>query len=194
MTPQRLHADAFDLSVIRDCQAYLQGALHDGTRSALHNTHRICQKGTDWLTQLSIMLDGMGQRSWIYREGQTREVYVLETTASFLDIDYDPDRLETLAEKKAYVRGYFDAEGGLPQSPEARFYIQFTQKDRVELAKVKSILERMEIQCGRLHNPSVRIDPDYWRFFIAARSYSAFANEIGSWHPRKQQIFQRMMI
>lgn len=143
---------------------------------------------------LSIMFSEMGQRSWIYREGKTRDVYVLETTASFLNIDYDPDLLETRAERKAYVRGYFDAEGGLPQSPNARFYIQFTQKDRDELEKVKTILERMEIQCGNLHNPSVRIDPNYWRFFVAAKSYRTFANEIGSWHPRKQPILQRMMI
>ena len=67
MTPQRLHADAFDLSVTREYQAYLQGALHDGTRSILHNTHRFCQKGSDWLSLLSSMLDEVGCRSWIYR-------------------------------------------------------------------------------------------------------------------------------
>jgi len=123
-----------------------------------------------------------------------REVYVLETTASFLDVGYDPDLLETEAERQAYVRGYFDAEGGLPQSPTARFYVQFTQKDRCELAKVKAILENMSIQCGVLHNPSAQIDPDYWRFFVRANSYRAFAEKIGSWHPRKQPIIQRMMI
>jgi hypothetical protein len=194
MTPQRLHADAFDLSVTREYQAYLQGALHDGTRSILHNTHRICQKGSDWLSLLSLMLNEVGHGSWIYQEGKTREVYVLETTASFLDIDYDPDLLETEAECKAYVRGYFDAEGGLPQSPNARFYVQFTQKDRCELTKVKAILESINIQCGILHNPSAQIDPDYWRFFVRAKSYRVFAEKIGSWHPRKQPILQRMMI
>jgi len=194
MTPQRLHADAFELAITREYQAYLQGALHDGTRSRLHKTHRICQKGTSWLLPLSNLFSAMGQGSWIYREGKTREVYVLETTASFLDIDYDPDLLETEAERKAYVRGYFDAEGGLPQSPSARFYIQFTQKNRDELGKVKTILEGMGIQCGNLHNPSVRIDPNYWRFFVAAKSHRIFAREIGSWHPRKQPILQRMMI
>jgi hypothetical protein len=115
---------------LREYQAYLQGALHDGTRSALHHTHRISQKGTGWLQRLSFMLSEMGHRSWIYREGRDREVFVLETSAPFLDVLYDPKQLETDAERSAYVRGYFDAEGGIPFTPHVRFYIQFTKKMR----------------------------------------------------------------
>ena len=176
----------------REYQAYLQGALHDGTRSDLHNTHRISQKGIGWLSQLSSLLAEMGHKSWMYREGKTREVYVLETTAHFLDTDYDPDLLVTDAERIAYVRGYFDAEGGLPRSPEARLYIQFTQKDRSELEQVKTILESMGIECGEVHTPSAEVDPDYWRFYVRAKSHMAFAGLIGSWHPRKDAILRRM--
>jgi len=175
-------------------QSYLQGALHDGTRSDSHNTYRISQKGTSWLSRLSDMLAEIGHKSWMYQEGKTREVYVLETTAKFLDVNFNPDLLESDAERIAYVRGYFDAEGGLPQSPDARFYIQFTQKDRVELEKVKEILERMGIECGEVHNPSAKVDPNYWRFYVRAKSHKAFAEKIGSWHPRKAGIFQRMKI
>jgi hypothetical protein len=92
------------------------------------------------------------------------------------------------------VRGYFDAEGGLPQSPGARFYIQFTRKDRVELKKVKAILAGMGIDCGEMHNPSVGVDPNYWRFYVRARSHRDFAEKVGSWHPRKAGIFKRMKI
>ena len=119
---------------------------------------------------------------------------MLETTAQFLDVDFDPDSLNTSEERIAYVRGYFDAEGGLPQSPDARFYIQFTQKDRDELEKVKTILESIGIECGEAHNPSVEVDPDYWRFYVRAKSYKAFAELVGSWHPRKEAILQRMKI
>ncbi len=178
----------------REHQAYLQGALHDGTRSDLHNTHRISQKGTAWLSRLRGLLAEIGYKSWMYQEGKTREVYVLETTARFLDVDFDPDLLETDAERAAYVRGYFDAEGGVPQSPDARFYIQFTQKDRVELEKVKAVPERMGIECGQVHNPSAEVDPDYWRFYVRAKSHKDFAGLIGSWHPRKTGILQRMKI
>ncbi len=195
MTPQRLHADSLRFMMTkREYQSYLQGALHDGTRSRLHNTHRISQKGTDWLTRLSNMLLELSYKSWIYREGKTREVYILETTAKFLDVEFDPDLLESDFEKTAYVRGYFDAEGGLPQSPDSRFYIQFTQKDFVELGKVKRILEEMGIRCGEIHNPSTTIDPNYWRFYVRAESHRTFATLVGSWHPRKEIILRRMMI
>jgi hypothetical protein len=191
MTPQRLHADSFEMRVF---QAYLPGALHDGTRSGLHHTPRFSQKGTEWLFPLATILTVLGHRSWTYQEGKTRAVYVLETSASFLDIEFDPDRLRSQPEKIAYVRGYFDAEGGLSQSPEARFYAQFTQKDRVELGKVKAILEELGIACGKLHIPSVRVDPDYWRFYVRTMLHLAFASRIGSWHPIKERILRRMMI
>jgi hypothetical protein len=194
MTPQRLHANAFGPVTDRECQAYLQGALHDGTWSIIHHTHRFTQRGTEWLQRLGSLLTQLGHKSWLYQEGKDREVYALETSAAFLDIDYDPDRLLSDEERIAYVRGYFDAEGGVPQSATARFYVQFTQKDRVELDKVKTILENLGIACGKLHVPSVRVDPDYWRFFVRARSYRTFAILIGSWHPRKETILQRMMI
>jgi hypothetical protein len=191
MTPQRLHADSFEARVF---QAYLQGALHDGTQSHLHHTHRFSQKGTDWLNRLATILTSLGHRSWLYQEGKDRSVFVLETSASFLDVEFDPNLLVLQDEQIAYVRGYFDAEGGLPQSPDARFYVQFTQKDRVELDKVKTILETLGITCGKMHNPSARIDPDYWRFFVRTRSHLAFASRIGSWHPIKELILQRKMI
>jgi len=141
-----------------------------------------------------MILTILGHRSWLYQEGKDRKVFVLETSASFLDVEFDPDQLIVPDEEIAYVRGYFDAEGGLPQSAEARFYIQLTQKNRVELEKVKLILETLGIACGKMHNPSVRIDPDYWRFFVRTRSHLAFASLIGSWHPTKERILQRMMI
>src|SRR5947209_7514497 len=83
MTPQRLHADSFEARVF---QAYLQGALHDGTRSSLHGTHRFSQRGTGWLNRLAAILTVLGHRSWLYQEGRDRSVFVLETSASFLDV------------------------------------------------------------------------------------------------------------
>jgi len=191
MTPQRLHADSLETYAF---QAYLQGALHDGTRSILHGTHRFSQKGTDWLNRLATILTLLGHRSWMYQEGKDRGVFALETSASFLDVEFDPDQFGSQPEQIAYVRGYFDAEGGLPQSPEARFYVQLTQKDRVELEKVKAILETFGIACGKMHVPSVRVDPDYWRFFVRTKSHLAFVSLIGSWHPVKEQILLRKMI
>jgi hypothetical protein len=194
MTPQRLHADAFVNVPSRVVQAYLQGALHDGTRSHSRRTHRFAQKGTEWLGRLHDLFVSIGHRSWIYQEGRGRDVFILETSARFLDTSFDPDRLSDADEQIGYVRGYFDAEGGMPRSPTARFYIQLTQKNRVELGKVKAILESVGIACGAMHNPSARIDPEYWRFFVRTHAHRAFALLIGSWHPRKETTLRRMMI
>src|SRR5687768_289305 len=100
---------------VKECQAYLQGALHDGTRSTLHGTYRICQKGTDWRYRLQALLAVVGCRSWIYQEGRMRDVFVLETTAVFLNVNYDPDLLADDGQRVAYIRGYFDAEVGIPR-------------------------------------------------------------------------------
>jgi hypothetical protein len=193
MTPQRLHADSrITRGVI---QAYCQGALHDGTFNRRHRTHRITQKGTDWLGRLGYLLYLLGHASWIYREGKIRnEVYVIETTANFLDVNFDPCLLNSQDEKVAYVRGYFDADGGMPRRPDATpFQIQYTQKDRTELMIVRDILVGLGIRCGKLHNPSKKIDADYWRFFISIPCNKDFARHIGSWHPRKELLLGMMI-
>lgn len=86
------------------------------------------------------------------------------------------------------MRGYFDAEGGVPHETCARFYMQLTQKDPHDLGRVRDVLERLSIRCGRLHNPSVRADPHYWPFYVLSASHWTFAERIGSWHPRKREL------
>jgi hypothetical protein len=194
LTPQRLHAELLATGA-SSLEAYLQGALRDGTRSARHRTHRIGQADPGWLALLQTALGVLGHRGWIYREGRDRRLWVLETTAPFLSLKYDAAPLVNTREGIAYVRGYFDAEGGMPTSPEGRLYFQFCQKDRRNLKAVLEILESWNVSCGRVHNPSRRVDPDYWRFYVLARSHERFMTLVGSWHPRKrQQIETRMKI
>lgn len=173
-------------------QAYLQGALHDGTFSQ-NRRFRFSQSGTSWLAVLQNLLADLGYRSWIYREGKMRKVYVLETLAPFLDFHFDPDRLTSREEQIVYVRGFFDAEGGIPIRYRSRFYIQLVQKDRTKLEKIRHILMNVGIAVGIIHNPSVRVDPDYWRMFIRTASHRKFAEVVGSWHPRKRIIFRQRM-
>ena len=45
LTPQRLHAELLVTSAMR-LQSYLQGALKDATKSALHRTHRRVLEGS----------------------------------------------------------------------------------------------------------------------------------------------------
>ena len=60
----------------------------------------------------------LASRSWLYREGN-RNVWVIETSCKLTH----PEYFRTAREQIAYIRGYFDAEGGVPGDPLARFYV-----------------------------------------------------------------------
>ena len=171
-------------------KAYLLGALHDGTFSS-NKRFRISQIGTDWLKILQKLFSQLGYKSWIYKEGKYRRVYVLETLADFLDFKFDPLELNNAKEKIYYVRGFFDAEGGIPRNNKVRFYIQLTQNNKEKLEKLKKILNSLGIKTGKIHNPSQSVDPDYWRMYVLANSQEAFIRKIGSWHPRKIRALRK---
>ena len=173
--------------------AYLQGALHDASLNK-GKRYRFTQKHRKWLEQLSQCLGMLGYRSWIYKEGKTRNVFALETLAPFLDFTFDPLTLHGAREQTGYIRGFFDAEGGLPHYLDARFYIQFVQKNKGKLDALKALLASLGIYTGRVHNPSVHVDPDYWRFYVRAQSHADFARIVGSWHPIKQEILRERMV
>lgn len=196
LTPQRLHAGPDGQVVSREiARAYLLGASGDGTFNRLHQTFRFGQKEREWLETLRQLLATLESRAWIYREGKTRKLYILETTASCLRNREKSLVLNTESEQTAYVRGYFDAEGGIPQDPQAPFYVQFVQKNRKSLMHIRQILENLHIRCGVLHNPSRKVDPEYWRFFVRRSSHKRFIEVVGSWHPRKQMLLaQRVKI
>ena len=178
----------------KEIEAYLQGALHDSSRNK-RTRIRFVQKGSEWLDVLKNLLLTLGHKSWMYREGKDRDVYALETTARFLDFNLDPILLKEPKEQIAYIRGFFDAEGGIPRSLQSKFYIQLVQKDPEKIAKLKAMLHALNISSGIIHNPSEHVDPDYWRIFVSTKSHQQFAKTIGSWHPRKYAILrERMMI
>jgi hypothetical protein len=192
VTPQRLNAELLAVGA-KGLEAYLQGALCDATQSALHRTHRFSQSCVEWLEVLRESLMLLGHRSWIYREGRSRNVWVLETTASFLSTSYDAAALQFEPQGLDYVRGYFDADGGMPSRTDARLYFQFCQKSWNSLRVVKAILEDQLIDFGRVHNPSRSVDPDYWRLYVKSRSHERFMRLVGSWHPRKRRQIQNRM-
>jgi hypothetical protein len=168
------------LATRAEARSYLLGAAHDACVSRLHNTVRFSQNDRRWLDVLSRLLMSVGYRSWSYEEG-TRGVFVLETCWRQGELLISTDE-----QAIAYVRGYFDAEGGLPRNPEARAYVQFVQKDFVDLSQTRDFLSALGISCGRLHNPSRAVDPHYWRFYVRTASIKGFTRVISSWHPRKR--------
>ncbi len=176
----------------RIIKAYLLGALHDGTFSS-NRRFRISQVGTDWLKILQRLFRKLGYNSWIYKEGKYRKVYVLETLANFLSFNFNPLELKTEDEKIGYIKGFFDAEGGIPREERVRFYIQLVQNDREKLEKLKKLLNDLKIKTGKIHNPSEKVDPDYWRMYILADSQYTFLQKINSWYPRKIRILRKRM-
>jgi len=178
-----------DRATASEIASYLDGASRDGTYNRLHKTLRISQADVRWLQVLKHLLSRLGKRSWTYREG-TRNVWVIETT-------WRPESSGTVGiqgDAAAFVRGYFDAEGGVPVAPHDRFYIQFVQKNHADLARTRDLLELLGVGCGRIHNPSARRDPDYWRFYVLATSHEQFIRTIGSWHPRKRRLLDERAI
>ena len=165
-------------------KAYLLGMMHDGTKHK--TTYRIAQKGATFAKMLSLGIKRLGGRAWVYQEGKRRDVYITEFSQTLLHnitLKTDQDKLD-------YVRGYFDAEGGIAKSSKVRFYIYFAQKNFDDLSQVKTILEEFDIHTGVIHNPSKSIDPKYWRFFVKADSYKSFIRTIGSSHPGKKKYFR----
>lgn len=171
--------------------AYLHGAIHD---ASLNKGKRIrfTQAYEGWLEMLQKMLKQIGYNSWIYREGKYRNLYTLETLCRELDFRFNPHSLNTEREKIMYLRGFFDAEGGVPRN-QSKFYIQLVQKDYAKMEAIKDLLKSLRIDSGKIHNPSKKIDPNYWRIFVATRHHRIFAEKIGSWHPIKSKILSERM-
>ncbi|MEE9181776.1 MAG: hypothetical protein V3U33_04335 [candidate division NC10 bacterium] len=70
-------------------------------------------------------------------------------------------------------------------------YVYSAQKDRRDLEEPYAFLVSLGIEVGKMHNPSRRVDPDYWRFYIRRRSLRRFSDLVGSWHPRKSKLLKR---
>lgn len=177
----------------QEIKAYLFGALHDGWIRTTDNRYRIAQKGTAWLEVIQKVLTTLGYKSWIYQEGKNRDVYILESVAPIFREAFDSTKLKSRGEICAYIRGFFDAEGGTPRNSNDKRYIQLVQKDYAKNALLKHYLENLGIQSGKIHNPSKKVDPNYWRIFVSMPSIPAFISQIGSWHPRKRAIFDEWM-
>ena len=168
-------------------KAYLLGVLHDATERK--TTYRVASKSKEYCEFLSKEISKFSYKGWVYREGKNRNLWIVEFSKSVLK----NTEVKTRKDKIDYIRGYFDTEGGIAKSSKVRYYIYFAQKDKEDLLEVRKYLEEAEISCGNLHNPSKRVDPNYWRFFVRAKSYSDFASLINSSHPVKRK-YLRMKI
>jgi hypothetical protein len=165
-------------------KAYLLGILHDA--SIRKTTYRIATKNLSFCKFLVKEIKKLGVSAWFYKEGKNRNLWIVEFSKKLLK----GVKIKSKQDKIDYIRGYFDSEGGIAKSKKVRFYLYFAQKNKEDLSEVKNYLTDLNIFCGRLHNPSKRVDPNYWRFFIRAKSYKDFKEIIGSLHPEKSKILR----
>ena len=158
--------------------------MHDAT--VRKTTYRIATKSYDFAEVLKNGIKLLDRSAWIYKEGKNRNLWIVEFSKSLLrDV-----KLRSRQNRIDFIRGFFDAEGGIAKEPKVRFYLYFCQKNKKILSKIKEYLSDLGIKSGVIHNPSKKIDPDYWRFFIRAKSYKDFATIISSSHPEKFTILR----
>jgi intein-encoded DNA endonuclease-like protein len=158
--------------------------LHDATERK--NTYRIATKNFNFAKIIREGILKLGSKAWIYKEGKNRNLWIVEFSKTLLK----ESKIKSKQNKIDYIRGYFDAEGGISQSSKVRFYIYFCQKDLIDLKEVKNYLLELGISCGIIHNPSKKVDPNYWRFFVSSKSYKDFARIISSDHPGKIKLLE----
>jgi intein-encoded DNA endonuclease-like protein len=163
---------------------YLLGALHDATERKY--TYRLSQKYSKYVKFVAEMIRSFGYKAWTYREGKSRNMYVVEFSKKVLK------GTKIGRNKIDYVRGYFDAEGSVPEKHNARFYIYFAQNNKEDLEAVRDMLVESDIKCGVMHIPSKK-KPTYWRFYVSSESHRKFAKIVGSWHPIKGQLLRKMI-
>ncbi len=168
-------------------KSYLLGALHDGTKRKY--TFRIAQKFESYVKEIKDIVQKMDYKAWTYKEGKSREVFIVEFSRKVLD----GFKIKTREDKLEYITGYFDAEGSAPRKQSSRPYFYFCQKNLEDLTQVKEYLEEFGISCGEIHNPSRSKDPNYWRFYISAKSYKDFARLIKSKHPIKKKVLEMVI-
>src|SRR5438552_9777191 len=109
-----------------DLKSYLLGAMHDGT--VRERTLRISQREEEYVVFLRSLILAKGKRAWTYREGRTRNLFVVEFSKTLLD----GHCLRTRKEIIHYVRGSFDAEGEVGSPAASVLYLYFRQKTRLD--------------------------------------------------------------
>lgn len=183
--------------------AYLLGALRDATvdfREKENYEIKIAQKDVKWLQLLQKFFEKyfhksgritahVNDTSILRINGKTIVKEIIEIS----EIKIPQDSWETpsiiknssLSMQVAYIRGFFDAEGGLPKNPlkSNQKYLSLSQKNRESLVFLRNTLTKLGFQptnltiCGKV-----------WEFRLTRKKdIIEFIEKIGSWHYEKQK-------
>ena len=142
--------------------AYLLGALRDSTidvRKAKNYEIKIAQKETKWLFVVQkIFLNHFGVEGKITQHTKDAKILRIngkEIVNKIIEISQmkipqenwnTPDIIKNqdISVQLEYVKGFFDAEGGLPRDPQkaSQKYICFGQKNKESIEFVRNVLIR----------------------------------------------------
>ncbi len=181
--------------------AYILGALRDATadvREGKNYEIKIAQKETEWLKLLQKLFERNFQaKSNITKHVNGTEILringkdvvkrILEISEMKIPQEFwnTPTivKKQTLKIQTHYLRGFFDAEGGLPKNPQTakQRYLSFSQKNKESLEFLREILIRK-----RFGPTNITFCGNVWEFRLTRKdNLSLFSKTIGSWHKDK---------
>ncbi|MBI2674942.1 MAG: LAGLIDADG family homing endonuclease [Candidatus Aenigmarchaeota archaeon] len=188
--------------------AYLLGALRDATadiRKAKNYEIKISQKEMDWLVLLQKFFEThFGIRGNITKHvngavilrlnGKDVVNSVLEISEMKIPQEFweTPKiiKIQPLEIQISYLRGFFDAEGGLPKNPgnAEQLYLSFSQKNKEAVRFLRKLLIKKGYKptnitfCGKV-----------WEFRLARKKDMIFfCDKIGSWHKDKKRRLEML--
>ncbi|MBI2578360.1 MAG: hypothetical protein HYW26_01470 [Candidatus Aenigmarchaeota archaeon] len=182
--------------------AYLLGAMRDASidvRKGKNYEIKIAQRETSWLRLLQTLFHKEFEaRGTITKHANGTEILRINGRSyveKILDIsDFETpqefwDTPKCIKEQKVkiqihYLKGFFDAEGGLPKKPDTakQKYISFSQKNRESLEFIRQVLIDQSCQ-----PTNITFCGNVWEFRLTRKNNLLyFCKNIGSWHKDKQ--------
>ncbi len=185
---------------------YLIAALRDASidnRKSKNYEIRIWQKDRTWLSDVikPIIKNNFGINANIHKNllrlTNKNAVHEIQRISGIKTHGWDtPKAVKSLSLEKLvpYIRGFWDAEGGMPKKPEnctksEQMYISFHQKQKEPLVFLRNSLLKM----GYMPTTITKCSEAY-EFRITRRAHmKRFCIEIGSWHPEKKNRMRRLL-
>jgi len=188
-----------------DKLAYLLGALRDAStdiRVGKNYEVKIGQKDVSWLQLLQSIFKELfdyggnisphgeysilrlTKKTVVHRIVEVSEIEVPQHTWN------TPSIIPTLPEASQidYVRGFWDAEGGLPKTTD-QTYISFDQMNRPALEFIRNIL----VTKG-FHPTNITLTGKCWQFRLTRKKELArYFQEIGTFHSEKRNRYLKML-
>ena len=179
--------------------AYLLGALRDASidiRKGKNYEVKIAQKNRKWLEILQTIIERkFGYKGKITKHQKNYHILritrktVVERIVAIAEITTPQSQWNTptiikkqpLEIQKEYIKGFFDAEGGLPRNPKKWKYISFDQKAKEPLEFVRNVLIKLGFKPTNL-----TLTSGVWQFRLTRKNdIINFDIKIGSLHPEK---------